>query len=281
MIGNTAADRHLKTGTEQDVAFLPLIGFKIRPIHRDAALAASEPQGARHRCQRFEHVVETKPTLTGTEPTYALSQREPDGLLVRLDMAVGFVGCQAFQNTVAHVGHAANGGTVDDLIANQHADRSIRMERSVVGHLAEGGGYALCLFQIEADALDRLAKADEELTPVLSRRWVVSLKDEEFMRLGRHGAGRGLLASCRAQAKFRPDFLNCPTERRREDPSRKSRKTWIMPPRTAVFEQCGQRRIFERIDKATDGLTRASSLLEFFNQFASQTCPHRHVDIPA
>jgi hypothetical protein len=82
------------------------------------------------------------------------------------------------------------------------------MEGGVVGHLTEGGGDAFRLLQIEADALAGLAEADQKLQPVLlGRRENDPLQDEEVLRFGRNGAGRGLLASCRPQPEFRPDFL--------------------------------------------------------------------------
>jgi hypothetical protein len=62
--------------------------------------------------------------------------------------------------------------------------------------------------------------------------------------------------------------LQRPTERRGEDPNRECRKARVVPLRTAVFEECGQGRVFERIDKTIDGMTRTNGLLEFLNEFA-------------
>jgi hypothetical protein len=55
--------------------------------------------------------------LTGTITAYAVFQSEPNGILVRLKVPVSFVAGQAGENADPNVGNAADGGTVDDLIA--------------------------------------------------------------------------------------------------------------------------------------------------------------------
>src|SRR5437868_2189354 len=84
-----AADRHVKAGPEEDVAFLPLVGVEACAVHGDAALAAAEPKGAGHRRERLEHVVEAEPAMAGTVSGHATPQGESDRILVRLHAAIG------------------------------------------------------------------------------------------------------------------------------------------------------------------------------------------------
>src|SRR4051794_20376809 len=91
-VGRAATDGHLKTGPKDDVALLAFISVKIGPIHRDAPLAASEAEGARHCRQCLEYVVEPGPSSTWTETAYSVPQGQPNCFLMGLKMLIGFVG---------------------------------------------------------------------------------------------------------------------------------------------------------------------------------------------
>jgi len=153
---------------------------------------------------------------------------------------------QAGEYANAYIGNTTDSGTIKGLIPNQNTDRSIRMKRSVVSHLAKSSGYSYRLLRIKSDAFGRLPKADQKLAPVLlGGRVIASLKDVKLIRLDRHGPGWSFLSSGCSQTKLRPHFLKCPTERRREDLSGQCSQTLAVPPCTAVFKDSRERCVFQ------------------------------------